>query len=93
MEEHWYVDDYVSALDEGREHECNGAVGLHVVEIMMGLFESVAYGRRVSLPQQDRSHPLLRWRREHGLDDPPSMPRPYNDWLAVEDERLAASSA
>jgi predicted dehydrogenase len=93
VEEHWYVDDYVAALDEGREHECSGAAGLHVLEIMMGLFESVAYGRRVSLPQQDRSHPLLRWRREHGLDDPPSVPRPYNEWLAVEDERLAASSA
>ena len=60
--------------------------------IMMGLFESVAYDRRVTLPQQDRSHPLLRWRREHGLGDPPAdiHPRAYNDWEVAEDERLAA---
>ncbi len=89
VEEYWYVDEYVSALDEGRDHECSGAAGRHVLEIMMGLFESVAYDRRVTLPQQDRSHPLLRWRREHGLGDPPTSPRPYNDWIVAEDERLA----
>ena len=90
VEEHWYVDEYVSALDEGRDHECSGAVGLHVVEIMMGLFESAAYGRRVDLPQQDRSQPLLRWRSEHGLGNPDPLPRDYTEWLAAEDERLSA---
>ena len=92
VEEYWYVDEYVAALDEGRDHECSGAAGLHVIEIMMGLFESAAYGRRIPLPQEDRSQPLLRWRREHGLDEPTPLPRDYNDWLAVEDERLAAGS-
>ena len=79
---------YVSALDEGRDHECSGTVGLHVVEIMMGLFESAAYGRRVDLPQQDRSQPLLRWRREHGLGNPEPLPRDYQEWLDIEDKRL-----
>ena len=87
-EEYGYVDEYVNALDEGRPHECSGAVGLHVVEVMMGLFESAAYGGRVSLPQQDRSHPLVRWRRQHGLGDPEPAPRDYTEWLAVEDRRL-----
>lgn len=89
VEEYWYVEEYVNALDENRDHECSGAAGLHVIEIMMGLFESAVYGGRVSFPQEDRSHPLLRWRRHHGLGDPAPLPRPYNDWLVAEDERLA----
>ena len=88
-EDYWFVEEYVSALDEGRDHECSGAEGLHVLEIMMGLFESAAYGRRIELPQEDRSHPLLRWRRQHGLDDPGPMPRDYGEWLAAEDDRIA----
>ena len=91
VEDYWFAEEYVAALDADRDHECSGVEGLHVVEIMMGLFESAVYGRRVSLPQVERSHPLLRWRREHGLGAPPSSPRPYEEWLGVEDERLAAS--
>ena len=77
------------ALDECRDHECSGAEAHHVVEIMMGAFESAAYGRQVDLPQPNREHPLRRWRRENGLpDEPKPMPRPYNEWLAAEDQRL-----
>ena len=83
-----FVDEYVTALDEGREHECSGQVGHHIVEIMMGIFESAAYGRRVDLPQQDRSHPLLRWRSENGLSAPAPMPRPLAEWVVAEDARL-----
>ena len=61
--DYWFVDEYVRALDEGRPHECSGAEGRHVVEIIAGIFESAAYGKRVDLPQADRQHPLLRWRR------------------------------
>ena len=86
-----YVEEYVAALDEGREHECSGQAGHHIVEIMMGIFESAAYGKRVDLPQQDRAHPLLRWRRENGLPPPEPMPRPYAEWLAAEDVRLGRS--
>ena len=84
----WYVDEFVSALDEGRAHECSGEEGRHVVEVMMGILESAAYGRRVDLPQKDRSQPLMRWRREHGLGAPDAMPREYGEWLDAEDRRL-----
>ncbi len=83
-----YADDFVLALDEGREHTSSGSEGLHVIEVMMGIFESAAYGRSVDLPQTKRDHPLLRWRREAGLHDPEPMPRDYNAWLAAEDARL-----
>ena len=83
-----YADDFVRALDEGREPECSGIEGAHVLEIMMGIFESGAYGRRVELPQPDRGHPLLRWREEAGLGPPAPMPRPYYEWLEAEDKRL-----
>ncbi len=87
-DDYCYVDEYVQALDQGREHECNGPEGLHVLEVLMGIFESGAYGRRVELPAADRRHPLLRWRREHGLDDPGPVPRDHIQWLEEEDQRL-----
>ena len=62
--------------------------GRHALEIIMGIFESAAYGKRVKLPQSQRNHPLLRWRREAGLDDPSPMPRDYREWLKAEDHRL-----
>jgi predicted dehydrogenase len=83
-----YADEFVRALDENREHECGGPEGVHVMEILMGIFAAGACGRRVALPQRDRSHPLLRWRREAGLGPPAQGPRPYGDWLAAEDGRL-----
>ena len=86
--DYWFAEEYVRALDEERDHECSGAEALHVLEIMMGVFESAAYGRRVDLPQERRDHPLLRWRRENGLGDPAPMPRDYGKWLAEEDRRL-----
>lgn len=88
VDDYAFVDDYVKALDEGREHACSGAEATHVLEIMMGVFESAAYGRRVDLPQTRRDHPLLRWRAEAGLPPPPSAPRGYTEWLAAEDRRL-----
>ena len=83
-----FADDFVLALEEDREHACSGPEGLHVLEVIMGIFESAAYGRPVTLPQEGRDHPLLRWRREAGLSDPDSMPRDYNAWLSEEDKRL-----
>ena len=84
-----FVDEYVNALHEGRDHRCSGEEGRHVVEIIMGAFESAAYGVRVALPQARRDHPLLRWRRENGLSDPAPMPRDVIEWQAAEDDRLA----
>ncbi len=82
------VDEYVKALDENREHECSGEEGRHVMEILMGVFESAVYGTRVKLPQQNREHPLIRWREENGLGPLKEMPRDYGSWLSMEDERL-----
>ena len=82
------VDEYVKALDENREHECSGEEGRHVMEILMGVFESAVYGKRVELPQENREHPLLRWREENGLGPPKEMPRDYGTWLSQEDKRL-----
>jgi predicted dehydrogenase len=85
-----FVDETVKALDEGRDHACSGAEGLHTLEVMMGMFESAAYGRRVDLPQRERDHPLLRWRAEHGLPPPEPRPRDYAEWLAAEDSRTGS---
>ena len=82
------MDEYVRALDEGREHECSGAEGRHVIEIIMGIFESAAYGTRVDLPQPNREHPLTRWRREAGLGPPEPMPMRDAEWLIEENKRL-----
>ncbi len=87
--DYWFVEEYVNALDAGREHVCSGKEARHIIEIMMGIFESAAYGERVQLPQADRRHPLRRWREEAGLEPPAEMPRGYWEWLALESERLA----
>jgi predicted dehydrogenase len=87
-DDYWFVEEYVQALDEGRDHECDGADALRVLETMMAIFESAAYGRRVELPQNDREHPLVRWRLEHGLGEPDPAPQEYGAWLAQEDARL-----
>ena len=88
--DYWFVEEYVRALDEGREHECSGAAGSHVIEIIMGIFESAAYGIHVSLPQANRKHPLVRWREEAGLGAPEPMPMADDKWLIEEQKRLGA---
>ena len=88
LADYCYVDEYVNALDEGREHDSSLKEAHGVLEIMMGIFESAAYRRAVTLPQSGRDHPLERWRREHGLGEPDDMPRDYYEWLAAEDRRL-----
>ena len=72
--DYWFVEEYVRALDQNTDHECSGASGCHVVEIIMGIFESAAFGRHVDLPQVQRDHPLLRWREQAGLKAPDKMP-------------------
>ena len=56
---------------------------------MMGIFESAADGKRVDLPQTDRTHPLLRWRKESGLPPPTEMPRGYGEWVTQETKRIS----
>ncbi len=91
-DELWYVDEYVRALDEDRAHPCSAVEAAHTVEVMMGVLESAAYGRRVELPQPLRDHPLLRWRREHQMAPPSPVHRDYGPWLAAEDRRLAGNT-
>jgi predicted dehydrogenase len=87
-----YVDEFVRALDEGRDPQCSGNEARHALEVMMGIFESAAYGIRVELPQARRDHPLLRWRREAGFGPPAAAPREYSAWLSVEDARSGRGS-
>ena len=87
-DDYCFVEEYVNALDENREHESNGEEGRHVIEILMAIFESAVYGTRVALPQKNREHPLLQWRAEAGLGEIREMPRDYGTWLSLEDERL-----
>ncbi|MDA1142574.1 MAG: Gfo/Idh/MocA family oxidoreductase [Planctomycetota bacterium] len=68
--EYAFAAEYVAALDEDRDHECSGSEAHHVLEIMMGIFESGAHQRAIQLPQLERRHPLLRWREENGLGPP-----------------------
>ena len=65
-----------------------GVAGRQVMEILMGIFESCAYGRRVEVPQKDCSHPLLLWREQAGLALLAGIPWPYGEWLEAEDRRL-----
>ncbi len=87
--DYWFVEEYVNALDEDREHLCSGYAGRHIIEMMMGIFESAAYGTRVNLPQDDRQHPLLRWREELGMQPPAEMPRGYGEWVTLESKRIS----
>ena len=57
----------IDAIEEGREHTCSGWDGLQVMEAMMGCFISHFEGRHVSLPLEERGHPLIRIREEAGL--------------------------
>ncbi len=88
IDDYWFVEEYVNALDEKRPHTCSGYEGRHIIEMMMGIFESAAYESRVDLPQEDRRHPLLRWREAFGLKPPEEMPRGYGEWLGLESSRI-----
>ena len=85
--EFWYVDEYVKALDTNTQPTTNGNLAMHITEIMMGIFESGAYRKRVNLPQQKRDHPLERWAKETNTTIPKTTLN-YRDWLEAEDKRL-----
>ena len=63
-----------------------------MLELMMGVFESAANGRRVELPQSRREHALLRWWAQHGLGASGGAAS-YETWIRQEDERLGRSSS
>ena len=56
QDDYCFVEEYVRALDRDRDHECSGADALRVMEAMMAIFESAAYGRRVEpAPERPRT--------------------------------------
>ena len=90
--DYYYANDYVTVLDADEQHRCSGHEGRHVLEIMMAIFESAAEGHAVDLPQVERGeHPLLCWRRQSLGGALPEMPRPYPEWLEVEDRRTSGA--
>ncbi len=89
VEEYAYVDEYVSALDEERDHTCSGDEGRHVLEVIMAIFEAATTGITVGLPQTKRTHPLLEFAGLPNIGDLPAVARPYLEWLVVEDRRIS----
>jgi predicted dehydrogenase len=87
----WLAEEWVQALDEGREPAINGATGAATMEMIHGAYAAHALGRRVELPQADRGHPLEAWLRREGRPDPGPAPESYADWIgwALERARTA----
>ena len=89
------MDDHQQRGADAAPHECSGEEATHVMEVLMGVFESAAYQRTVHLPQAERGQPLLRWRRENGLGPPDmsSMPRDWKSWLMTKVDSMPAPDA
>ena len=84
--------EMIDAIEEGREHTCSGREGLQIMQLMMGCFISHFEGRRVSLPLEERGHPLVRIREESGLGPVDTdVPTGYRAWLAHEFLRMKGS--
>jgi predicted dehydrogenase len=77
----WMCEEWVRALDEGRDHLLAGSVGADTMEMIHGAYASHAEGRRVALPLADRAHPLERWLERAGRGRPPAAPFDYAAWL------------
>jgi hypothetical protein len=77
----WMADEWVRALDEGRDHVINAAVGANTMEMIHGAYRSHAEGRRIELPQESRDHPLAAWLAREGRPEPPPAPADYKDWI------------
>jgi hypothetical protein len=89
VDEYTFVDHYVRALDEDRDHPSSGREGRHVLEVINAIFLSAVERRLVSIADLPRSHPLVEFRKAAGLSPEPE-PAPFNpwEWLAAEDHRL-----
>ena len=87
----WLAEEWVQALDEGREPVINSATGAATMEMVHGAYAAHALGRRVELPQGARGHPLQDWLRREGRPDPGPAPKSYADWIgwALEEARRA----
>jgi len=77
----WLVDEWVQALDGGRDLVVNAAVGANTMEMIHGAYASHAERRRIDLPQQSRRHPLQCWLEREHRPTPPPAPADYQEWL------------
>jgi predicted dehydrogenase len=77
----WMAEEWVRALDAGRDHVINAAVGAATMEMIHGAYASHAEGRRIDLPQESRAHPLERWLQREGRPQPPPAPPAYGEWI------------
>jgi predicted dehydrogenase len=88
----YFAREMIDAIEEGREHTCSGREGLKIMQLMMGCFISHFEGRRVSLPLEERGHPLVRIREEAGLGPVDTdVPMPLGEWLEHELQRMKAA--
>jgi predicted dehydrogenase len=77
----WLVEEWVQALDAGRDPVIDARVGAHTMEMIHGAYASHAEGRRVDLPQGDRRHPLATWLEREGRPAPGPAPDDYPTWI------------
>jgi predicted dehydrogenase len=80
-EDVWMVEEWVRALDEGRDHVVNASVAADTMEMIIGAFRSHAEGRRIDLPQASRNDPLKAWLEREGRPLPPEAPASYKTWI------------
>jgi hypothetical protein len=73
----WMAEEWVRALDEGRDHVIDATVGANTMEMIHGAYRSHAEGRRIDLPQASRDQPLASWLAREGRPAPPD----YKDWI------------
>ena len=52
------VDDWIDAIEQDREPQCSGRNAMKAIEMAMAVYESALQQRRVTLPLNDRQHPL-----------------------------------
>ncbi|MGV3532662.1 MAG: Gfo/Idh/MocA family protein [Chthoniobacteraceae bacterium] len=52
------VDDWLNAIAEKRDPQCSGRDGMRAVEMVMAAYQSSMKGTRVTLPLEERAHPL-----------------------------------
>jgi predicted dehydrogenase len=55
--------DFVDAIREDRAPISSGRDGRDALELVMAVWESARVGKPVSLPLEQRDHPLEVWRR------------------------------
>ena len=84
----WMTQEMVNAIREKREHNCSGAAGRTVLEMIVGCYASHMTGARVQLPLEDRTHPLQRMCEAAGVPVPEFRIYANDEYMAEEMKRL-----